>query len=142
MVGCGNATETVPHDAEVTVSCAEGNNGYVYAGHMPFDIERVPLTGQEQLNTKIMLNLANPEVAFETCRLPVEGVGLARLEFIINRMIGIHPKALLGYDDLDEETRAEVDRKTGGYADPVTYYVERLAEGMATIAAAFAATSA
>jgi pyruvate,water dikinase len=137
VVGCGNATETVPHDAEVTVSCAEGNNGYVYAGHMPFEIERIPLTGQEQLNTKIMLNLANPEVAFETCRLPVEGVGLARLEFIINNTIRVHPRALLEYDGLDAGLKAEIDAITRGYPDRRDYFRKTLAEGVATIAAAF-----
>ena len=137
VVGCGNATETVPHDAEVTVSCAEGNNGYVYAGHMPFEIERIPLTGQEQLNTKIMLNLANPEVAFETCRLPVEGVGLARLEFIINNTIRVHPRALLEYDGLDAGLKAEIDAITRGYPDRRDYFRKTLSEGVATIAAAF-----
>ncbi len=137
VVGCGNATERVAHDAEVTVSCAEGNNGYVYAGHVPFEVERIPLSGQEQLETKIMLNLANPEVAFETSRLPVEGVGLARLEFIINNTIRVHPRALLEYDGLDAGLKAEIDAITRGYPDRRDYFRKTLAEGVATIAAAF-----
>jgi pyruvate,water dikinase len=137
VVGCGNATETVPHDAEVTVSCAEGNDGYVYAGHQAFEVERIPLTGQENLATKIMLNLANPEVAFETSRLPVEGVGLARLEFIINNSIRIHPRALLEYASLDPGLQAEIDALTRGYPERRDYFRQKLAEGVATIAAAF-----
>jgi len=137
VVGCINATETVPHDAEITVSCAEGNNGYVYAGHQEFTIERIPLGGQAQLDTKIMLNLANPEVAFETSRLPVEGVGLARLEFIINNTIRVHPRALLEYDGLDAGLKTKIDAITRGYPDRRDYFRQTLAEGVATIAAAF-----
>jgi pyruvate,water dikinase len=137
VVGCGNATETVPHGSAVTVSCAEGNNGYIYAGHIDFSVERVPLGGQQQLATKIMLNLANPEVAFETARLPVEGVGLARLEFIINNTIRVHPRALLEYATLEPAVQREIDRITVGYSDRRTFFRQRMAEGVATIAAAF-----
>ena len=138
VVGCGDATSLIPHLSDVTVSCAEGETGFVYNGNLDFEIRKDALASLPEPPLKIMMNIGNPDRAFDFSQIPNHGVGLARLEFIINRMIGIHPKALLGYDDLDEETRKEVDRKIGGYADPVTYYVERLAEGMATIAAAFA----
>ena len=138
VVGCGNATKTVPDQAEVTVSCAEGESGMVYQGLLDFEVRKDALTEMPDPPLKVMMNVGNPDRAFDFCQIPNHGVGLARLEFIINRMIGVHPKALLNYDDLDDETRAEVDRKKAGYPDPVSFYVERLAEGMATIAAAFA----
>jgi len=137
VVGCGTATETVPDGSEVTISCADGNDGFVYDGHQPFTVERITLGGQANLVTKIMLNLANPEVAFETSRLPVEGVGLARLEFIINNSIRVHPRALLEYDGLEPGLQAEIDAITRGYPERRDYFRRKLAEGVASIAAAF-----
>ena len=138
VVGCGNATLSLPPGAEVTVSCAEGDTGFVYAGKLNFEIQTDSLQELPPAPLKIMMNVGNPDRAFDFCQIPNAGVGLARLEFIINRMIGVHPKALLEFDSLPGEIRSEVERKMAGYADPVTYYVDRLAEGMATIAAAFA----
>ncbi len=138
VVGCGDATLRIPANSEITVSCAEGETGFVYAGKLDFEIQSDSMTDMPQAPLKIMMNVGNPDRAFDFSRIPNAGVGLARLEFIINRMIGVHPKALLEFDSLDAETRKLVERKMGGYADPVTYYVDRLAEGIATIAAAFA----
>jgi pyruvate,water dikinase len=138
VVGCGDATERIPADTDVTVSCAQGDSGFVYAGQLKFEMTTDGLQDMPPAPLKIMMNVGNPDRAFDFSRIPNAGVGLARLEFIINRMIGVHPKALLEYDSLDAETRLEVDRKVAGYPDPVSYYVERLKEGIATIAAAFA----
>ena len=138
VVGCGDATTRIPADADVTVSCAEGDSGFVYRSRLDFEIHKDAPDQLPQPPLKIMMNVGNPDRAFDFAQIPNAGVGLARLEFIINRMIGVHPKALLEYDGLDEDTRAEVARKIAGYADPVTYYVDRLSEGIATIAAAFA----
>ena len=137
VVGCGDATSRIPANSEVTVSCAEGDTGFVYAGKLDFEIQSDSMTDMPEAPLKIMMNVGNPDRAFDFSRIPNAGVGLARLEFIINRMIGVHPKALLEFDSLDAETRELVERKMGGYADPVTFYVDRLAEGIATIAAAF-----
>ena len=138
VVGCGDATTRIPANSEVTVSCAEGDTGIVYEGKLDFEIQSDSMTDLPEAPLKIMMNVGNPDRAFDFSRIPNAGVGLARLEFIINRMIGVHPKALLEFDSLDAETRELVERKMGGYADPVTFYVDRLAEGIATIAAAFA----
>ena len=138
VVGCGDATSRIPANNEVTVSCAEGEAGFVYEGKLDFEIQSDAMTDMPEAPLKIMMNVGNPDRAFDFSRIPNAGVGLARLEFIINRMIGVHPKALLEFDSLDTETRELVERKMGGYADPVTFYVDRLAEGIATIAAAFA----
>jgi pyruvate,water dikinase len=138
VVGCGDASERIPSGAAVTVSCAEGDTGFVYEGELEFEIQSDALDDMPEPPLKIMMNVGNPDRAFDFARLPNAGVGLARLEFIINRMIGVHPKALLEFDTLDETTRREVERKMAGYPDPVTFYVNRLAEGVATIAAAFA----
>ena len=137
LVGTGTATHVLKTGQVVTVSCAEGDNGVVYEGLQKFDVERVDLTKLERPKTHLMLNLGNPERAFELSRLPVEGVGLARLEFIINHSIQIHPRALLEYDTLDAPTRAQIDNLVAGYPDRRAFYVQRLAEGIATIAAAF-----
>ena len=137
VVGCGDATVRIPANSEVTVSCAEGEAGFVYQGKLDFEIRSDSMTDMPEAPLKIMMNVGNPDRAFDFSRIPNAGVGLARLEFIINRMIGVHPKALLEFESLDNETRALVEQKMGGYADPVTYYVNRLAEGIATIAAAF-----
>ncbi len=137
VVGCGNATGTVTDGAEVTVSCAEGDTGYVYAGNLDFELRRVALDDMPKLPFKIMMNVGNPERAFDFARLPNAGVGLARLEFIINNTIGVHPKAALHYADMPEAVRERIDQASTGYADPVRFYVDKLAEGIATLAAAF-----
>jgi len=138
VVGCGDATETIKDGADVTVSCAEGDEGYVYQGALEFDKTRIELDSLPEIPVKIMLNVGNPDRAFDFASIPHRGVGLARLEFIINRMIGVHPQALLEYDQLDAKTRDAVDEQMAGYADPVQFFVDRLAEGVSTIAAAFA----
>ncbi|MGD2130815.1 MAG: phosphoenolpyruvate synthase [Lysobacterales bacterium] len=138
VVGCGDATRQIPAGTAVTVSCAEGDTGLVYEGELEFEVLSDAMGTLPSLPVKIMMNVGNPDRAFDFCQIPNAGVGLARLEFIINRMIGVHPKALLEFDQLDGELRTEVARKMAGYADPVSYYVNRLAEGVSTIAAAFA----
>ncbi|MBK8162637.1 MAG: phosphoenolpyruvate synthase [Gammaproteobacteria bacterium] len=137
VVGCGEATQAIATGQEVTVSCSEGDTGYVYAGLLAFETERVDLGDAPRPRTRIMLNVGNPEQAFDCSRLPNDGVGLARLEFIINNSIRIHPRALLEYDSLDEGTRHRIDAIVAGYPDRRTFYIERLAEGVGTIAAAF-----
>jgi len=138
VVGCGDATERIPDGAGVTVSCAEGDTGFVYDRELGFEIQADALDDMPEPPLKIMMNVGNPDRAFDFAQIPNAGVGLARLEFIINRMIGVHPKALLEYGSLDAATRDTVQRKIAGYPDPVSFYVSRLAEGIATIAAAFA----
>jgi len=138
VVGCGDATQSIADGVEVTVSCAEGETGLVYSGKLEFTIHRDDLQEMPPAPLKIMMNVGNPDRAFDFSRIPNAGVGLARLEFIINRMIGVHPKALLEYDDQPSDIREQIDRRMAGYAGPVDYYVERLTEGIATIAAAFA----
>ena len=137
VVGCGNATETIADGREVTVSCAEGDEGYVYDGKLDFDETLIELDSLPDIPVKLMMNVGNPDRAFDFANIPNRGVGLARLEFIINRMIGVHPQALLDYDNLDSGTRAAVDDQMAGYADPVQFFVDKLAEGVSTIAAAF-----
>ncbi len=137
IVGCGDATERVPDGEHVTVSCAEGSAGYVYRGQLPFTVERLDARSLEKPRTDLMINLGNPEQAFRLSFLPAAGVGLARLEFIINNRIGIHPRALLEYEKLDADTRALIDERTAGFEDRREFYVRRLAEGVGTIAAGF-----
>lgn len=138
VVGCHSATETVPHDAPVTVSCAEGDIGYIYEGLIPFQKSSSAINALPEIPVKIMMNVGNPERAFAFQSLPNEGVGLARLEFIISNTIGIHPKALIQYDTLDDaELKKTIADKIKAYASPTEYYIERLKEGIATIAAAF-----
>ncbi len=137
VVGCGNATSAIPDAEPITVSCAEGDTGHVYQGLLQFEVRELSLETLPELPFKIMMNVGNPDRAFDFASLPNDGVGLARLEFIINRMIGIHPKALLEFDTLPPELRARVADQISGYSDPVEYYVERLKEGISTIAAAF-----
>ena len=138
VVGCGSATTKVPDGAEVTVSCAEGDTGFVYQGKLPFERNVADLGNMPPAPLKIMMNVANPERAFDFAQLPNAGVGLARLEMIIASHIGVHPKALIEYAQQDRETKARIDERIAGYADPVQFYVDRLAEGIATITAAFA----
>jgi pyruvate,water dikinase len=137
VVGCGNALDTIPDGAEVTVSCAEGDTGLIYSGLLEFERVTADLDAMPPAPLKIMMNVANPERAFDFAMLPNAGVGLARLEMIINSHIGLHPKALIEYKKQDAETRRKIDERING-ADPVEFYVDRLAEGIATITAAFA----
>jgi pyruvate,water dikinase len=137
VVGCGDATEKVADGAEVTVSCAEGDSGYIYAGLLEYEHHVQSLEKMPEIPVKIMMNVGNPERAFSFAQLPHEGVGLARLEFIINNMIGIHPKALMAADRMSDDVQKVIHEKTTAYGDPVEFYVSRLAEGVSTIAAAF-----
>jgi len=138
VVGCGNATDVIEDGSDVTISCAEGDEGYVYRGRLDFEEKNIELDSLPEIPVKIMMNVGNPDRAFDFASIPNRGVGLARLEFIINRMIGVHPQALLEYDQLDDETRAAVHDQMAGYPDPVEFFVDKLTEGVATIAAAFA----
>ncbi|MET0379547.1 MAG: phosphoenolpyruvate synthase [Spongiibacteraceae bacterium] len=138
VVGCGHATEVLSTGMNVTVSCAEGDTGLVYDGKLDFDITTNDLEKMPDLPFKIMMNVGNPDRAFDFQAYPNAGVGLARLEFIINRMIGVHPKALLHFDDLPRDVRTSVERRIAGYASPIDFYVQKLVEGISTIAAAFA----
>jgi pyruvate, water dikinase len=138
IVGTGNGIEMIPDGAEVTISCAEGDTGFIYEGLLPFERITADLGKMPPAPLKIMMNVANPERAFDFAMLPNAGVGLARLEMIIASHIGVHPKALLEYDSQDAETRRKIDERMAGYSSPVDFYVDRLAEGIATITAAFA----
>ena len=138
VVGCGDATDVLRPGDVVTVSCAEGDTGKIYAGEVAFERTEVQLDRMPAAPTKVMLNVANPDLAFEFCQIPNHGVGLARLEFIINRQIGVHPKALLEFDELPADLKSRIAPRLAGYASPRDYFVSRLAEGIATIAAAFA----
>ncbi|WP_122861624.1 phosphoenolpyruvate synthase [Pseudomonas viridiflava] len=137
VVGCGNATQLLQDGQGVTVSCAEGDTGYIFEGELGFDIKTNSVDAMPELPFKIMMNVGNPDRAFDFAQLPNAGVGLARLEFIINRMIGVHPKALLNYSLLPPEIKDSVDKRIAGYDDPVGFYVEKLVEGISTLAAAF-----
>ena len=137
VVGAGEATSVLKDGEMVTVSCAEGDTGMVYAGKLAFTVETLESETLATPPVKLMMNVGNPERAFEFAQIPNHGVGLARLEFIIARMIGVHPLALLDYAGQSPELRAEIDARTAGYADPVSFYVDKLAEGIATLAAAF-----
>ena len=137
VVGCGKATASLSEGLAVTVSCAEGDTGRVYQGQLDFEVERIDLADMPELPFKISMNIGNPERAFDFQGLPNAGVGLARLEFIINNTIGVHPKALLHYDGLEPDIKADVDRAMAGYESPVDFYVKKLAEGVSHIGAAF-----
>lgn len=137
VVGCGDATDILKDGERVTVSCAEGDTGYIFAGELGFDIRQNSVDAMPELPFKIMMNVGNPDRAFDFANLPNEGVGLARLEFIINRMIGVHPKALLNFESLPPEIKENVTKRIAGYSDPVNFYVEKLVEGVSTLAAAF-----
>ena len=137
VVGCGDATAKIPAGAPVTVSCAEGETGTVYKNRLDFEVREVNLGKMPPVPVKITMNVGNPERAFDFQWLPNAGVGLARLEFIINRMIGVHPKAVLQYSEQPADVRRAIDARSGGYGDPVRFYVDKLAEGIATLAAAF-----
>ncbi|MEY3201870.1 MAG: Phosphoenolpyruvate synthase [Pseudomonadota bacterium] len=137
IVGCGNATETLSEGDLVTVSCAEGDTGYVYRGKLDFEVVTQDLGTLPELPVKIMMNVGNPELAFDFAQIPNGGVGLARLEFVINNMIGIHPKAILEIDRIPASLREEIQRRARGYDSPREFFIEKLAEGVSTIAAAF-----
>ena len=137
VVGCGNATEILKEGDPLTVSCAEGDTGYIYQGLLDFNIQQTQVDDMPELPTKLMMNVGNPDRAFDFAGIPNEGVGLARLEFIINRMIGIHPKALLEFDQQSPELQQQITELTSAYADPVSFYIDRLVEGISTLAAAF-----
>jgi len=138
VVGCGDATERLEGVSSVTVSCAEGDTGMIYDGMLDFECKTDKVESMPDLPFKIMMNVGNPDRAFDFHALPNAGVGLARLEFIINRMIGVHPKALLNYDTLPDDVKRIVERRMAGYSNPVDFYVEKLVEGISTLAAAFA----
>jgi pyruvate,water dikinase len=137
VVGTGNATSILSDARPVTVSCAEGDIGSIYDGILEFRQNEIRLDSMPKAPVKIMMNVGNPERAFEFQGLPNDGIGLARLEFVINRQIGVHPKALLQYPRIPDDVKREVESRIAGYGDPVTFYVEKLAEGIATLAAAF-----
>ena len=135
VVGCGDATDVLSHGQNVTVSCAEGDTGLIYDGLLKVEVIDLALDNMPASPVKIMMNVGNPELSFGFASLPSEGIGLARMEFIINRQIGIHPRALLEFDRQDAELQAQINERIAGYASPVDFYVDKLAEGIATIAA-------
>ncbi len=137
VVGCGNATETLKDGMLVTVSCAEGDTGFIYDGLLETEISEVVRGEMPEIPIKITMNVGNPQLAFDFCQLPNAGVGLARLEFIINNNIGVHPKAILDYPNVDADLKKAVESVARGHASPRAFYVDRVAEGVATIAAAF-----
>jgi len=137
VVGCGDATRVLTDGSDVTVSCTEGDTGHVYEGKLDVEVVEVALDKMPPVPTKLMMNVGNPELAFEFRRLPNEGVGLARLEFIINKNVGIHPKALIELDRQSPEVQRDIRQRIGGYESPTEFYVSKIAEGVATIAAAF-----
>ncbi|MBI2296650.1 MAG: phosphoenolpyruvate synthase [Betaproteobacteria bacterium] len=137
VVGCGDATQALKDGRPVTVSCAEGETGFVYRGVLETEVVDLSLSRMPKPPVKITMNVGNPELAFEFQRLPNDGVGLARLEFIIARMIGVHPKAVLAYPDVPMDIKVAVEQHSAGYANPVTFYVEKLVEGVSTLGAAF-----
>ncbi len=137
IVGCGDATETLNEGDTVTVSCTEGDTGHVYRGRLDFEVTTRDISAMPDVPVKVMMNVGNPELAFEFAQLPNAGVGLARVEFIINNVIGIHPKAILDVERLPASKRDEIKRRARGYASPKDFFVEKLVEGVSTIAAAF-----
>ncbi len=137
VVGCGDATEHLKDGTLVTVSCSEGDTGKIYDGLLETEVTEVQRGTMPEIKTKIMMNVGNPQLAFDFCQLPNEGVGLARLEFIINNNIGVHPKAILDYPNVDADLKKAVESVARGHASPRAFYVDKVAEGVATIAAAF-----
>jgi pyruvate,water dikinase len=137
VVGCGDATEALREGTLVTVSCAEGDTGFIYDGLLETEVSEVQRGSMPDIRVKIMMNVGNPQLAFDFCQLPNQGVGLARLEFIINNNIGVHPKAILDYPNVDADLKKAVESVARGHASPRAFYVDRVAEGVATIAAAF-----
>jgi pyruvate,water dikinase len=137
VVGCGDASDILKTGQNVTVSCAEGDTGFIYEGLLDFELKENSVDSMPDLDLKIMMNVGNPDRAFDFQALPNDGVGLARLEFIINRMIGVHPKALLNFETLPPEVKLAVEKRMSGYASPIDFYIDKLVEGIATLAAAF-----
>lgn len=138
VVGCNTATKSLSSGQEVTVSCAEGDTGLIYEGLLDYKLTKIELDSMPDIPLKVMMNIGNPERAFDFSSYPNHGIGLARLEFIINKMIGVHPKALLEYEQMPLEIQEKIKERIAGYSDPVEYFVEKLKEGIATLAAAFA----
>ena len=138
VVGCATATRDIGENIPVTVSCAEGDEGFVYEGLLDFEEQQIKLDALPEIPVKIMMNVGNPDRAFDFANIPNQGVGLARLEFIINRMIGVHPRALLEYDTLDTDLQNTISQQIAGHDDPVEFFVDKLSQGVACIAAAFA----
>jgi pyruvate,water dikinase len=137
VVGCADATDVLKDGAVVTVSCAEGDEGRIYDGPIETEVTEVSRGALPEIPVKIMMNVGNPQLAFDFCQIPNGGVGLARLEFIINNNIGVHPKAILEYPNIDLDLKKAVESVARGHASPKAFYVDKLAEGIATIAAAF-----
>ncbi len=137
VVGCSHATQAITDGQSVTVSCAQGDNGYVYQGLLDYEIQRQEFKEMPDIAVKIMMNVGNPDRAFDFCMIPNQGVGLARMEFIINNMIGIHPKALLDYDQLGDSLKKQIEPLIAAYASPREFFISKIVEGIATIAAAF-----
>ena len=137
VVGCGDATQHVKDGAEVTVSCAEGDTGFVYPGLIPFEVKRTELQDMPDLSLKVMMNVGNPDRAFDFCQIPNKGVGLARMEFIINNMIGIHPRALLELEKQPPELQKIIKKRTDAYENPREFFIKKIVEGVSSIAAAF-----
>ncbi len=137
VVGCNDATQKITEGHEVTVSCAEGDTGFIYDGKLDFEYKTIELDAMPEIPTKIMMNVGNPDRAFDFAGIPNAGIGLARLEFVINNMIGIHPQALLEYDNLPEELKAEIGPKIAAYKSPTDFYISKIVEGVSTLAAAF-----
>jgi pyruvate,water dikinase len=137
VVGCGDATERLKEGALVTVVCSEGDTGFIYDGLLETEVSEVQRGVMPEIPVRIMMNVGNPQLAFDFCQLPNEGVGLARLEFIINNNIGVHPKAILDYPNVESDLKKAVESVARGHASPRAFYVDRVADGVATIAAAF-----
>lgn len=137
VVGCGHATDVLKDGTLVTVSCAEGDTGFIYDGLLEMEVTEVERGAMPEIPVKITMNIGNPQLAFDFCQLPNVGVGLARLEFIINNNIGVHPKAILDYPNIDADLKKAVESVARGHASPRAFYVDKVAEGVATIAAAF-----
>lgn len=137
IVGCGNATELLVDGQDVTASCAEGDTGFIYDSQIDFEVQTNSVESMPELAFKVMMNVGNPDRAFSFTQMPNEGIGLARLEFIINRMIGVHPKALLNMNSLPREISQAINERIAGYASPVDFYVDKLVEGISTLAVAF-----
>ncbi len=137
VVGCGDATRTIPDNSEVTVSCAEGDSGYIYKGLLDYEVTKTEIDIMPELDLKIMMNVGNPDRAFDFCQLPNKGVGLARMEFIVNNKIGIHPRALLEYQAQAKEIQEKISRRIQAYPSPKEFYIHKIIEGVSTLAAAF-----
>jgi len=138
VVGTSNGTEKLANTDAVTVSCSEGDTGFVYEGILPYELENINIDSMPEIDLKVMMNVGNPDRAFEFASYPNHGVGLARLEFIINRMIGVHPKALINMNNMPNNIKLIIQKKISGYNNPVDFFIEKLTEGISTLGAAFA----